>query len=109
MSMEQPNKTSESQAILLLWKGREENDTLKYEIFKRISVLYRKYNREQLGISQGTLNNFISNSKEDSVVYENKLVCIIRTKLYSISDFPPTEEEKKVNREKVLRRKSKEA
>ena len=108
MSMEQTNKTSESQAILLIWKGREENDALKYELFKRISVLYRKYNREQLGISQGTLNNFISNSGDGSIVYDNKMVCIIRTKLYSIADFPPTEKEKIANREKVLSRKSKE-
>lgn len=103
--MEQVNKTSESQAILLVWKEREENDALKYELFKRITVLFRKYDRKQLGISQGTLNNFISNSKDDSVVYENKIVCIIRTKLYSISDFPPTAEEKIANRAKVLRRK----
>ena len=107
--MEQVNKTSESQAILLIWKEREENDAMKYEIFKRISVLYRKYNREQLGIAQGTLNNFISNSEDDAVVYENQKVCIIRTKLYSLADFPPTEVEKKANREKVLRRKNKEA
>ena len=107
MSMEQTNKTSESQAILLIWKGREENDALKYELFKRISVLYRKYNREQLGISQGTLNNFISNSEDDSIVYENKIVCLIRTKLYSITDFPPTEKEKMANKEKVLYRKNK--
>ena len=108
-NMEQVNKTSESQAILLIWKEREENDALKYELFKRTTVLFRKYGRKQLGISQGTLNNFICNSTDDSVVYENKIVCIIRTKLYSISDFPPTEEEKIANRAKVLRRKNKEA
>ena len=107
-NMEQVNKTSESQAILLIWKEREENDSLKYELFKRTTVLFRKYDRKQLGISQGTLNNFISNSKDDSVVYENKIVCIIRTKLYSIADFPPTEKEKIANRKKVLSRKSKE-
>ena len=104
-AMEKVNR-SESQVILLIWKNRGENDVLKYEIFTRVTILFRKYQKE-LGVSLGTLNNYISHKGCDSVIYENNLVRIIRTKLNSLTDFPPSKEEKDANQEKAQRRKEK--
>ena len=105
--MEEQNPISESQVVILVWRNRGDLDGQRYEVFTRVPIMYRKYSGEQLGVSQGTLNNFFV-GKEDDVVYENSLVQITRTKLHSRKDYPTTEEEKKANKEKVQKRKDKE-
>jgi len=100
------NRTK-SQAIILMWKNRGENDVLRYELFTRLAILFRKYPNE-LGVSEGTVNNY-SEKGNDGILYENNLVRIIRTKLNSVTDFPPTEEEKEANKKKVQKRKDKQA
>ena len=105
--MEEQNPISESQVIILVWRNKGELDGQRFEVFSRMPILYRKYTGEQLGVTQGALNNFFV-GKDDNVMYENSLVQIIRTKLQSRKDYPTTEEEKKANKEKVQKRKNKE-
>ena len=106
--MEEQNLISESQVVILIWRNRGDLDGQRYEVFTRVPIMYRKYSGEQLGVSQGTLNNFFS-GKDDSVVYENSLVQIMRTKLHSRKDYPTTEEEKKANKDKVQKKKERKA
>lgn len=80
------------QGIILVWKDKPETDASRYEIFKRASLIFEKYNGEtDLGVSRGSLNNHFSKNKtSEPVQYENSKVKIIRTRLYELKDLKST-------------------
>ncbi len=61
-----------------------------YEFFGSAASLYDKYSAEQLGISQGALNNFFSKHKpvdeDGTVTYTNNKCIIVKGSLYTKSD-----------------------
>ena len=55
----------------------------RHEYFGSPSSLYDKYSAEDLGISQGALNNYFCKLKEgDELIYKNKLCTIRKGELY---------------------------
>jgi hypothetical protein len=81
---------SAGQGIILIWKNKGETDATKYEMFNRLSVMFQKYDNGELGVLKGTLNNFFSRMSGDSnspLMYENELVRIVRTTLYTTAMF----------------------
>lgn len=82
--------SSAGQGIVLIWKNKGETDATKYEIFNRLSVMFEKYQDGQLGVLKGTLNNYFSKMKTEEnspIMYENELVRIVRTTLYTTAMF----------------------
>ncbi len=81
------------QGIILVWKNKPENDASRYEIFRRATLLFAKYDAERdLGVSLSSVNNRFCQSKtSEPVMYENDKVKIIRTRLYEKKDFNPEE------------------
>ena len=80
---------SSGQGIILIWKNKAEVDASRYEIFRRASLLFAKYDGlSDLGVGLGSPNNFFSKNKtSEPLLYENDKVRIIRTKLYERKDF----------------------
>ena len=84
------SNNSAGQGIILVWKNKGETDPAKYEMFNRLSVMFEKYNNGELGVLKGTLNNYFSKMKTEEnspIMYENELVRIIRTTLYTTAMF----------------------
>ena len=84
------SNNSAGQGIILVWKNKGETDPAKYEMFNRLSVMFEKYNNGELGVLKGTLNNYFSKMKTEEnspIMYENELVRIVRTTLYTTAMF----------------------
>ena len=84
------SNNSAGQGIILVWKNKGETDPAKYEMFNRLSVMFEKYNNRELGVLKGTLNNYFSKMKTEEnspIMYENELVRIVRTTLYTTAMF----------------------
>jgi hypothetical protein len=82
--------TSAGQGIVVVWKNKAETDATRYEIFNRLSVLFCKYQDGELGVKQGTLNNYFSRMSGEGnspLMYENELVRIVRTTLHTTAMF----------------------